>query len=166
MLSQVLSAGSVTPSWAKMRSGVRGITKPIITATRRTHSARVYSTVARRGLRSSSRPRIQGWVTSMYLLQLPISFQISCRALENWKAFTCSSTRAGVASARSHRGRSMLSSTASIAVMEPPKYFSIMATVRETRLPRSLARSALMRVSMALRVNSPSEPKGISRMRK
>ena len=30
-----------------------------------------------------------------------------------------------------------------------PKYFSTMATVRLTRLPRSLARSALMRLSSA-----------------
>ena len=47
--SHVLSASSVTPSCSKMRSGVRGITKPIITATRRTHSASVYSTVFSRG---------------------------------------------------------------------------------------------------------------------
>ena len=41
-----------------------------------------------------------------------------------------------------------------------------MATVRLTRFPRSLARSAFTRVSMAFRVNSPSLPKGISRIRK
>ena len=48
----------------------------------------------------------------------------------------------------------------------PPKYFSIMATVRLTRLPRSLARSELMRPSSAAVENSLSEAKLVSRSRK
>ena len=47
-----------------------------------------------------------------------------------------------------------------------PKYFSAMATERETRLPRSLARSALMRVIRLSFENRPSEPNGNSRSRK
>ena len=48
----------------------------------------------------------------------------------------------------------------------PPKYFSHMATVRDKRLPRSLARSVLMRLISASLVNEPSLPKGTSRSRK
>ena len=48
----------------------------------------------------------------------------------------------------------------------PPKYFSHMATVRLSRLPKSFARSLLMRVIRASLVNMPSLPKGISRSRK
>ena len=48
----------------------------------------------------------------------------------------------------------------------PPKYFSHMATVRLSRLPRSLARSLLMRLMRASLVNMPSLPNGISRSRK
>ena len=65
MDSQVMSAGSSTPSCSKMRLGVFGITGPMATATARTHSARLYMTVLRRGLPSSLRPSTQGWVRSM-----------------------------------------------------------------------------------------------------
>ena len=54
----------------------------------------------------------------------------------------------GVPSARAMSRRSM-SFHSPWAGTTPSKYFSTMATVRLTRLPRSLARSALMRVSRA-----------------
>ena len=66
----------------------------------------------------------------------------------------------------------MVSSSVSMASVPatlrtvPPKYFSHMATVRLSRLPRSFARSLLMRLMRASLVNVPSLPKGISRNRK
>ena len=49
---------------------------------------------------------------------------------------------------------------------EPPKYLFTMAVVRLTRLPRSLARSVLMRPMRASLEKLPSLPKGNSRSRK
>ena len=48
----------------------------------------------------------------------------------------------------------------------PPKYFPAMAVVRETRLPRSLARSVLMVWISSSLEKLPSEPKGNVRIRK
>ena len=48
----------------------------------------------------------------------------------------------------------------------PPKYLPTMAVVRLTRLPRSLARSVLMRPMRASLEKLPSVPKGNSRSRK
>ena len=48
----------------------------------------------------------------------------------------------------------------------PPKYLSAMAVVRDSRLPRSLARSILMRLISSSLEKLPSEPKGKSRSRK
>ena len=48
----------------------------------------------------------------------------------------------------------------------PPKYFSTMAVVRLTRLPRSLARSMLMVWISSSLEKLPSEPKGKVRSRK
>ena len=47
-----------------------------------------------------------------------------------------------------------------------PKYLPTMAVVRLTRLPRSLARSVLMRPMRASLEKLPSVPKGNSRSRK
>ena len=48
----------------------------------------------------------------------------------------------------------------------PPKYFSTMAVVRLTRLPRSFARSVLMVLMSSSLEKLPSEPKGKVRSRK
>ena len=48
----------------------------------------------------------------------------------------------------------------------PPKYLPTMAVVRETRLPRSLARSVLMVWISSSLEKLPSEPKGNVRIRK
>ena len=48
----------------------------------------------------------------------------------------------------------------------PPKYFSTMAVLRLTRLPRSLARSVLMQEMSSSLEKLPSEPKGKVRSRK
>ena len=48
----------------------------------------------------------------------------------------------------------------------PPKYLWAIATTREKRFPRSLARSELMRCTSAASLKLESSPKLISRMRK
>ena len=48
----------------------------------------------------------------------------------------------------------------------PPKYLTTMDTVRETRLPMSFARSALMVLMSSSLEKLPSEPKGKVRSRK
>ena len=48
----------------------------------------------------------------------------------------------------------------------PPKYFSTIAVVRETRLPRSLARSTLIVLISSSLEKLPSEPNGNERSRK
>ena len=47
-------------------------------------SSRLYSTLASRALRLSSLPKIQGVVSSIYLLALEITLKISARALFSW----------------------------------------------------------------------------------
>ena len=74
-------------------------------------------------------------------------------------------TLAGRAAIISSSSASMASVPAACDTV-PPKYFSHMATVRLSRLPRSLARSLLIRLMRASLVNMPSLPKGISRNRK
>ena len=130
-----------------MRAGVEGMKGPISTAANRTHSARVSITFASRSFFSGSLPRTQGWVRSIYLLHSPMTFHTSARAWENCSLSICSSTSFGRAAQCSCRGVSSSASTASVqAGRMPSKYFSIIATVRLTRLPRSFARSAFMRV--------------------
>ena len=73
--------------------------------------------------------------------------------------------RAGRDSASSIRALSS-SAGASCAGTVPPKYFSIMLTVRERRLPRSFTRSLFMRVMSASFEKTPSEPNGTSLSRK
>ena len=147
--SQVLRASSLTPSCSKIRAGVLGMKGWISTATKRTHSARVSSTAASSSRFSGSRPRTQGWVRSMYLLHSPTTFQISARAWLNWSLSICSSTSLG-SWTQCWRRETPVGSFSSMPLnpsgVTPSKYFSIMATVRDTRLPRSLARSAFMRV--------------------
>ena len=48
----------------------------------------------------------------------------------------------------------------------PAKYLPVIASTREKRLPRSLARSVLIRPTSARCEKSPSGPKGTSRIRK
>ena len=75
------------------------------------------------------------------------------------------STSAGSARTRSISGFSS-SVSSPCAGTSPPKYFSIIATVRLTRLPRSFARSELIRPSSAAVENSLSDAKLVSRSRK
>ena len=58
------------------------------------------------------------------------------------------------------------SALSSFAGILPPKYLICIETVLDTRLPRSFARSAFIRLMSASCVNCPSEPKGTSLKRK
>ncbi len=131
----------------------------------RRDSSILYSTAARRPFLLSSLQRIQGAVSSIYLLVRETSFIVSVMAFWNWKASICASTLCFRTLAIWISSTSMGSVVCSAGSL-PSKYFRAMVTVRETRLPRSLARSVLIRLISSSLVKLPSEPKGNSRNRK
>ena len=104
-------------------------------------------------------------VSSIYLLARWMHLKISSRPFWNWNFSIC-------ASYRSRRPESMEMSASSASPASrasgsvPPKYFSAIAVVRETRLPRSLARSMLIVLISSSLEKLPSEPKGNVRSRK
>ena len=110
--------------------------------------------------------RTQGAFSSIYLLAREITLNTSERAF--WKAyFSMASSylsRREAAIARSSASFSL--SSAWSAGSLSPQYFWAMATVRETRLPRSFARSTLMVEIRDSLEKLPSEPKGKVRSRK
>ena len=133
----------------------------------RMDSSRLYITRARRGpLASRSLASTQGLFSSIYLLARPMTAKTSIRAF--WKAYFSiwasyfSRRPAPRAASSSSRGSAVWAAGS----LPPGKYLPTMDTVRETRLPRSLARSVLMRVIRASLEKLPSEPKGNSRSRK
>ena len=164
-LSQLRRLLSVTPSWAKILSQAAGIKGCSSVAQMRSVSARLYSTRARRGRLASSLASTQGAVSSMYLLARAITANTSASAF--WKAYFSI-----WASYLPRRPFAMASSSASSgpsacsAGSVPPKYLSAMAVVRDSRLPKSLARSMLMRLISSSLEKLPSVPKGKSRSRK
>ena len=107
----------------------------------------------------------QGAVSSIYLLARCTTSKMAMRAVGTSSASMAASTLAGSSLIRPSSSPSTGSATG-VLVTVPPKYFSHMATVRDSRLPRSLARSVLMRLMSASLVKAPSLPKGTSRSRK
>ena len=163
------------PIWTAIFSEVSGMTGAMRVATVRIPSNRLYITRSRRGRLASSLASVQGVVSSIYLLQCEMSSQISLRAAANlyssmraWVLVVVSAMR--VKSGRSCSGLQDLSAFACEGVQlshlrdgwlhetVPEKYFSVMAVVRETRLPRSLARSRLRRFRNCSAENLPSSP--------
>ena len=107
-------------------------------------SATLYRAFASSAFLSSSLHRIQGCVSSIYLFVRRTRFQISTRAsLKN--IFSIAFSTFSVVD----RATAFRSSSKAVAVRSagsvPPKYLSIIPTVLETRLPRSFARSELIR---------------------
>ena len=129
-------------------------------------SSRLYSTFARRGLPSSLLASTQGAFSSIYLLAREMTLKTSARAF--WKAYfsICSSYLSRREDTMAISSASFSSSAVCTTGRRSPKYFCAMATVRETRLPRSLARSTLMVLISASLEKLPSEPKGKERSRK
>ena len=79
-----------------------------------------------------------------------------------WASYAVTVVRARAPMSMSHGGR-LASSAAGTRFL---KYLAVMARTREKRLPRSLARSALIRWTRASSENPASRPKDISRQRK
>ena len=143
-------------------SGMKGVSRIRDT---RSASSRLYITEASRAFLLSSLASTQGAVSSMYLLARWISLKISSRARCSWKASICFSYLARAERIISTSSSSMGSASRPVGRL-PPKYFSTMAVVRDTRLPRSLARSVLMVLISSSLEKLPSEPKGKVRSRK
>ena len=101
----------------------------------------------------------------MYLLARWMTAKISIRACGMVRLSMSAVTLAVSSLTMVSSSVSMASVPATLCTV-PPKYFSHMATVRLSRLPKSFARSLLMRVIRASLVNMPSLPKGISRSSK
>ena len=124
-------------------------------------SAKLYKTVPNLSFFSSSLANIQGVVSSIYLLALPISANISSKASGILKLSIAFVTLTGVSKAKLINSLS-ISSLAVGAGITPPKYFSIIATVLDNKLPRSLQRSELIFFINISLLNNPSAPNGIS----
>ena len=153
------------PIWAKIFpqvSGMKGVSRM---AQMRTASSRLYSTRASRGLSSWVLASTQGAFSSIYLLAREITSKISTRAV--WKVYSSMSPWyfSFRPPARAISSASFSSSARWSAGRVPPKYFTAMAVVRLTKLPKSLARSMLMRLMRLSLEKLPSLPKGNSRSR-
>ena len=129
------------------------------------HSARLYKTVASLGFKSGLFASTQGVVSSIYLFARPISLKISCSA---FGTLSCSISVTSDWCKPSAKAISSLSisSFLSGAGRTPPKDWLIIADVLETRLPKSLTRSVLIRVKSDSFEYAPSLPNGISRSKK
>ncbi len=131
----------------------------------RTVSSRLYITVARRVFFASSLASTQGAFSSIYLLARSSTLKISARAFWNWSFSISASYRSRRVAAMVFSSQSSSLSSRSVGSV-PPKYFSTMAVVRLTRLPRQLARSTLMVLISSSLEKLPSDPKGKVRSRK
>ena len=164
-LSQVLPSAS-TFSWAKIFSQVVGMNGCSRTVQMRSVSARLYSTRARRGLESSLLASTHGAVASIYLLCVVDDLKhVRQRILEGIRLHV------GFIAVTQTPG--LLEQRGVLWGLRPAqwadcrrKYLSAMAVVRLSRLPRSLARSMLMRLMSSSLEKLPSEPNGKSRSRK
>ena len=111
------------------------------TETIRMASARLWRTLSSLGLSFSSLASTHGMVSSMYLLALLTTVQMSSSAMLKANLSMLASTFEAAPIAMAFRSSSSGSVASVSAGTVPPLYFSIMETVRETRLPRSFARS-------------------------
>ena len=131
----------------------------------RRHSSRLYRTLARRAFLLSSLASCQGAVSSMYLFARWMSLKTSSSARWSWNLSICCSYLSRLVRASSLSSSSRASASRSVGRV-PPKYFSTIAVVRETRLPKSFARSVFMVEMSSSLEKLPSEPKGKVRRRK
>ncbi|MNI51848.1 hypothetical protein D3C73_1065920 [compost metagenome] len=140
---------------------VSGKNGDISTAINLKLSDKLYNTVPNLSFLLSSLANIHGVVSSIYLLALPTSSQTSSKASGILRLSMALSTFIGVSNANliSSSSTSSLSRGAGII---PPKYFSIIATVLDKRLPKSLQRSEFIFFINISLLNNPSAPKGIS----
>ena len=120
-------------------------------------SSRLYSTAASLGIFSSLFARTHGAVSSIYLFARETTLNISSSALESCASSmsfeTGSTSAAAIVRSSSSMGSAFFSSG-----RVPPKYLSAIATVLETRLPRSFARSVLIRPIIISLEKLQSEP--------
>ena len=126
----VVSSSGVKPNRAAILAALSGAIGVKSAQPMRTASARLAITDARRARSASDLASTQGVVSSMYLLQ--------------WRNSEITSAQASA------------SAVSPAAGTTPPKYWRIIAAVRETRLPRMLARSVLVRAATASKLMLPS----------
>ena len=126
----------------------KGIAGEASTVAMRITSNKLYKTVPKRSFWLSSLAKIQGAVSSIYLLALPTNCQIVLKASENASLSKASAALGAVAKANSFNSSSNSVACPASGIM-PPKYLSTIATERLTRLPKSLAKSVLMRLTKA-----------------
>ncbi len=153
-------AWASSPNCSQIRCGVRGIKGRSKMEITRSDSAILYNTVERRSKRFS-RANCQGAVSSMYLLPRFASSKISASAPPNCRLSMCALTAPGSARACAMSAASS-SSAKMFAGVLLCENFSIIATARLNRLPRSLAKSELSRCTSSSSVKLPSLPKDIS----
>ena len=122
---------------------------------------RLYNTSDRRGMVASSLARIQGVVSSMYLLQRLNRLKISVIASATRSSAILATTLSFASIATLARSSSTGSITP-VRLTTPPKYLLLMEMVRFTRFPMVFARSELMRSTRRSQEITPSFSKGIS----
>ena len=148
-----------------MRSAVTGMNGEISTLMMRRDSARLYITLARSCFFAGSLARAHGAVSSMYLFARLMNAQTFLMVADSCMSFIFVLKKSTVSLASALRDLSTsLSPTG--AVSTPSWNLMVMLSVRCSRLPRSLARSLLMRLMRASREKLPSCPRLISRSRK
>ena len=121
----------------------------------------MYNTVPSLSFLSSSFANIQGVVSSIYLLALPIKLNIDSKASGILNSSIAFSTKLGVSRANFINSLS-ISSLAVGAGITPSKYFSTIATVLDKRFPKSLHKSEFIFFMNISLLNNPSDPNGIS----
>ena len=149
----------------QMRSAVTGMNGEISTLMTRRDSAKLYMTLASSCFLAGSLARAHGVVSSMYLfarLMNAQTFLIVAESCISCMFFVKKST-VSLASALSDLSTSLSPCGAS---RTPSWNLMVMLSVRCSRLPRSFARSLLMRWIRASREKLPSWPRLISRNRK
>ena len=162
-LSHFLNASSVIFNCAKIFSGVcvkNGFNRIAIVATIQLRWA---ITLAKFSFVSaSSFASTHGFVSSIYLLVRLTNCQTDDKSNREFHILHASSYFLPFLI---HLSNDVSNSVIepSYAGISPSKYLSIIATVRFNKLPRSFAKSKLIRSTKPSGVNTPSEPKGTSR---
>ena len=151
------------PKAASIFSLVSGIKLSSSDAQISTVSARLYKTSFKRSFCVSSLASAQGMVSSIYLFARRRSVNISviASAIRSASAFASTFFTVSLASFLNSLSSSVSLLSGDFTTV-PPKYFSIIATVRDTRLPKTLARSVLKRSHTSSHVICPSLSNGIS----
>ena len=140
-----------------MFSALAGITGLTRTEIIRNDSIKLYKTVRNRPTQSASLAKTHGTVSSIYLLLRLIRPQISFKASSIFISSISASNLRTVSTANAANS----SSTASLSVgpaTTPSSYFSTIAKVRCNKLPKSLAKSAFIRLIKVGKEKFPSCP--------